>query len=549
MVKNQENTLPQSNPPQQETPLPTPSPQTPQSNKEISQTSETPAPAPPQSIKEQRVKKIASLYYSRKDVLNAIYKFSQNREISPRYFEGFGKRPDSFQYTSDISTLVKRGATSFHCSEEHWEDPLELSTDLTPEKLAELRIGWDLIIDIDCPWIDYSKKAALAIIQVLEHKGVKNLGVKFSGSKGFHIIVPWQGFPKQLNDVKTSEMFPEWPKAVINYLKYLSRPIFAKMIESTEKDFLKQKDLTGVKCESCHNLSEKNYEVTLRCPNCNPPYIETFQTSDLKFSEKKCPTCKKILNRQEVIPFFNCIHCNISSLNSPENFNEEVLSTDAFKILGLDILLVSSRHLFRMPYSLHEKTALASIVLSKEELENFNLTDANPLNVKIKEFFPHPEENESENLLIQALDWQSYQPKKKISFNKKPQGNFKKVSIPNPTEDLFPPVINKILKGAQDGKKRALFILMNFFRSLGMSIEDIEKRLNKWNKLNSPPLKQGYINSQLVWHSKNKIMLPPNFDNPIYKEIGVFEMDNFSKKLKNPVNYTVRKFFLLKRKK
>ena len=74
--------------------------------------------------KEERIRKIAPSYYSRKDVLNAIFEFSANREISRRYFEGFGKRPDSFQYPSDILALVKRGATSFHCSEEIWDDPL-----------------------------------------------------------------------------------------------------------------------------------------------------------------------------------------------------------------------------------------------------------------------------------------------------------------------------------------------------------------------------------------------------------------------------------------
>jgi len=118
--------------------------------------------------KEQRVRSIALTYYSRKDILDAIYKFSQDREVSPRYFEGFGKRPDSFQYPSDIISLVKKGATSFHCSEEIWENPLDISTEFSEEQYNEIRKGWDLVIDIDCNWIDYSKKAALAIIKSLE---------------------------------------------------------------------------------------------------------------------------------------------------------------------------------------------------------------------------------------------------------------------------------------------------------------------------------------------------------------------------------------------
>jgi len=60
------------------------------------------------SHKEQRIKKITSLYYSRPEIQKAIFEFSKNREICPRYFDGFGKRPDVFQYTGDMFELVKK---------------------------------------------------------------------------------------------------------------------------------------------------------------------------------------------------------------------------------------------------------------------------------------------------------------------------------------------------------------------------------------------------------------------------------------------------------
>ncbi|GAI54180.1 unnamed protein product, partial [marine sediment metagenome] len=50
-----------------------------------------------------------------------------------------------------------------------------------------------------------------------------------------------------------------------------------------------------------------------------------------------------------------------------------------------DLILVSPRHLFRAPYSLHEKTALASVVLKPEEIKNFQPTDADPLKAKVRE--------------------------------------------------------------------------------------------------------------------------------------------------------------------
>jgi len=510
-----------------------------------------------ESVNEKRIKNIALSYYSRKDVLNALFQFSQNREISPRYFEGFGKRPDSFQYPSDILALVKRGATSFHCSEELWNDALQLSTELNHEQLNNLRTGWDLIIDIDCKWFDYSKKAALSIIKSLEFRGVKNAGIKFSGSKGFHIIIPWQAFPEEINGIKAKDMFPEWPRIITEYVKEISRPILQDLIKNTDSDFAKQEGFTGIRCENCKNLASESYQITLRCDKHSSPYIETFKSPTEKYSVKKCPNCSSQMRETNKKKFYVCNTCRLNSLQSPNNFNEESIAVDIFKILGLDLQLVSQRHLFRMPYSLHEKTALASIVIAKSQLENFDIKDANPLNVKVINFTPSAKKNEARELLIQALDWHASQTankkEEKIQYKdnletgdeKDNEKNRKFQEIKLKPQDLkdenFPPAILKILKGMEDGRKRALFILLNFFKSLNIPMEEIEKRINSWNQLNKPQLKQGYINSQLIWHSKQKSILPPNFDNSIYKEIGVYDMDDLSLKVKNPVNYVIRK--------
>ena len=173
--------------------------------------------------KEDRIRAIALSYYSRQDIRKSMFEFSKNRETIPRYFEGFGKRPDALQYDSDILALVKNGATSFHCSEEIWQDPLQISTELSEEQVKEIRKGWDLLIDIDSKYLDYSKIAAELIIQAFEFHGVKNLGVKFSGSKGFHIIVPWNAFPKEVYGQKTKDMFPEWPRFICEYLNEMTK--------------------------------------------------------------------------------------------------------------------------------------------------------------------------------------------------------------------------------------------------------------------------------------------------------------------------------------
>jgi DNA primase catalytic subunit len=414
-----------------------------------------------QFYKEQRIRKITQLYYSRPEILKAIFNFSENREVIPRYFEGFGKRPDSFQYPGDIFEMVKKGATSFHCSEELWKDPLKISTEMNENQLNELRKGWDFLIDIDSKYIDYSKILAELIINLLRFHGVKNIGIKFSGSKGFHILIPWKAFPKEINETKTSNKFPEWPRIITQYI-----------MEKTKEKLI----------EKISNLEKPN------------KYVKDF----------KAP--------KEVMP---------------------------------DIILVSPRHLFRMPYSLHEKTALSSVVIDadSESIRNFELKDADPLKLSknsIKNFIPDVEEGEASELLIQALDWNNEKnpEEEKLEFK-----NIKPIKLDNLSDKNFPPCIKNILQGLEDGKKRAVFVLINFFRSVGDNKEDIEKRIYDWNKKNSPPLKEGYIKSQLSWAYKRKPLMPPNCKE-FYQGIAVCQPDNFCKLIKNPVNYMVRKSFL-----
>ena len=411
------------------------------------------------SIKENRIRNITQLYYSNKEIQKVMFNFAQNREISPRYFDGFGKRPDTFQYPSDVFQLVKKGATSFHCSEEIWEDPLKLSTDLNEKQLNELRTGWDLLLDIDSKYLDYSKIMAVLIINFLEFHGVKNIGIKFSGSKGFHLIVPWKAFPKEINNIKASDMFPEWPRIVLNYINEKIHPELVKEI------------------------------TKLSTPN---KYIKDYRSS------------------QEVIP---------------------------------DLVLVSSRHLFRMPYSLHEKTSLASVVLDPKKISEFQPKDADPMKAEVKEFIPDVEEGEAAELLMQALDWHRENTPDEETTKEHEKKEFKPIKLTNLSEEHFPPCVQKILKGVQDGRKRSVFVLLNLFRSIGMDRDELEKRIYDWNEKNEVPLKKGYIKSQLAWSFKRKQIMPPNCKE-FYKGIAVCSPDGLCSRIKNPVNYVVKKCFL-----
>jgi len=950
------------------------------------------------SLKEQRVRAIAQAYYSRADVRKAMLAFSKNRECVPRYFEGFGKRPDSFQYESDIMEFAKKGATSFHCSEEIWKDPLELSTGMSEKQLNELRVGWDLLIDIDCKYPEYSKKAASSIIQALNSCGVENIGLKFSvtgdtpiliqnkqgnqlisikdaislfkkgqkikvlslnfkkkiqfaevydsiehkdkvfdifyetsktpikttahhsvfvfkegeviqkkvselkkgdflvtlnssknpatktldyvknsfsfasnqfdakiltnkikingelmrligyylaeghvtkvinqtgfsfntnekdyikdctallnkitkrkisirhpnpnttqilihskewacffedycgksknkhlppfswnlnkklflellkgylrgdgykvgeygivaksvahrlikelvwlcklngiscslsteynkphllpqgnmfkgsfvyiikipkseiqipefrrarnkfspyprertfpisglkkvyqqikpkkflshrsehvtlrkeranlerikkvivwfrkhkaiefndeslriiknyeslfksdigvikikniaekatevvydvsvketesffggdypvllhnsGSKGFHVLVPWKAFPQELSGKKTCEMFPEWPRRICAYLKEKSR-VFLEKEMSTEDSKSMAKFKRGVRCETCKNLSEETFQVLYICSSCKTRLENTLDN----FKRKRiirCPNCSKEMVELSKSKFFTCRICDKNSKTHPDNFNEQAIVEDIFEVLGLDVILVSSRHLFRMPYSLHEKTALASVVIDSSEVKNFDMIrDANPLKVKVKDFMPESKVNEAQRLLIEAIEYKI--PEEKFDISKVSKGNnqneasgenkkYKEITIREFSSKIYPPSINKILQGMGDGRKRALFILLSFFKSLKMPDERIQKEVELWNAKNTEQLPPSYIKGQLMWYAKTKPKLPPNFDKPYYKEIGIIPTQE-EMKSKNPVSYAVKKSFAL----
>lgn len=388
-------------------------------------------------------------HYSNKKVLEILLKSSQNREVTARFQDNFGKRPDVFQFENDILELVKKGATSFHISEEHWSNPLLLKPGMIKSQLDNLRIGWDLILDIDGP-LELSKITTHLIIEALEFSDLKNFTVKFSGNKGFHIAIPFNAFPKKIPGqvINIKDSFPEGPRIIASYLK----------------DMIKE-------------------ELSKRINNNNP-----------------------------------------------------------FSLVDIDTILISNRHMFRAPYSLHEKSGLVSIPVKKDNILNFDKKQALPENIKFDvPFLTDCNDGEASRLIEQAFafefDKNKRLQKKEINTQKQYSDITQKISI-----DLFPSSIKNGLLGLEDGKKRFLFILLNFLRSLNYDYEEIEKIIEEWNKRNKEQLKEGYIISQIMWHKRQKKIPPPNYSNKAYyDDIGLKPKDN-ELKFKNPINYSLRLF-------
>ena len=420
-------------------------------------------------------KGVARQYYLREDIQKAIFETAKDREIAVKFDYGFGKRPEILQFKTDVAEFAKQGALSFHCSEELWQNPLRLSTSLKKNELDELRKGWDLVLDIDCPLLEYSQAAADLLVKALRSKGIKSISVKFSGNHGFHIGVPFEAFPQNAKN-----FFPDGVKVIALYLQEMIRPVLAAEMLKKEKieDIMKK---TGK-----------------------------------KFGEV---TTKK--NNSAVF--------------------------DPFKILSIDSILISSRHLFRMPYSINEKSGLASIPILPENILKFSKNEAELWRVKTKLKFLERENtapNEAKELFDSASEMFSEIKEKEAIKERIENRKGKKIEY-NFTEalprELFPPCIKKGLEGLNDGKKRFVFALINFLTMSGWDYDKVEEMIKEWNRKNHEPLRDNYWIGQLRYHkSQKKKILPPNC-REFYKEMGICFPDNACERIKNPVSYGVRR--------
>ena len=89
-------------------------------------------------------------YYSKPEIQSEIMKFAKDREVVGSLEDGrFLKRPDVLAYPKDLIERVKQGVVSFHCSVEKWFNPMQLSPNVSQKELENLRMGFDLILDID----------------------------------------------------------------------------------------------------------------------------------------------------------------------------------------------------------------------------------------------------------------------------------------------------------------------------------------------------------------------------------------------------------------
>ncbi len=194
-----------------------------------------------------------------------------------------------------------------------------------------------------------------------------------------------------------------------------------------------------------------------------------------------------------------------------------------------------------MPYSLHEKSGLVSVPVDIDSILSFDKSLAKINNIRFDIPFLKRDsipQGDALRLFTEAFDF-TYSP------NSPATHSFKQIDVPETAipESFFPPCINNIFKGLEDGRKRALFILINFLRSTGWDLESIEKKIYEWNESNPEPLREQYLKSQLAQIKKGKQILPPPScsNTGYYKALQVCSPDNFCPKIRNPSQYAKNK--------
>ncbi len=471
-------------------------------------------------------------YYSRPEILARLFEMSRGREVIPVFRDGiYGRRPNSVQFPADILYFAKNGAVSFHCSVEHWKNPSALSNDMKRRDLDAMRTGWDFVLDIDSDaGIEVAKITAKLLIEEMQKNGVKNISVKFSGRRGFHIGIPFGAFPDVVNIEPTAAQFPSLAQKIAQYLKASIREKLAQEIISLDSA-LKARITDGTR----KNYGNATQSVVL--------------TQD---------------------------------------------GTDPYAIVEVEDNW-SVRHLFRMPYSLNEKTWRISIPIDPARIMEFSPDEAEPNAVLAKTgFLERFQKGEASKLIQKAIEFEGVgghayaahksQDEEKEKLRKhltdgsgtivfdaekmrKPPGmprgkdegseggsgaeymlggiregkrSYSGARVP---EEYFPPCIKKILGGLSDGRKRAIFILINFFRSVGYGWDEIDKKLAEWNAKNAEPVSESYIKGQFEYAKKHdKKIPPPNCSNAgYYKDIKVCVPDNYCAAVKNPAGYAGRR--------
>ena len=444
-------------------------------------------------------------YYNQDFVKNRIVGLSKGKEAVGSYGgKGYAKRPDVLENPQDVVELVKKGVTSFHISEETWSNALLLETGAKKKDQDKLRVGWDLLLDIDCPEFEFSKIAAELVIELLKnYVDRKSITCKFSGNHGFHIAVPFEAFPEYIGDGKlVRELFPEAPQKIAKFITEKIEPFM-------KEEFEKQYGLNFLEV-----ISEK-----IKKP------ISEFHTD------------KNELLVEEILEIDTILISSRHLFRAVFSINEKTFThPDGCKVsVPVDIDHVRSFD--------RSNAVIENVLKNRDSFANIPFMDRNV------------EKDSARNLFIESYDHTAAIDMYKQEITEKKDAETKKFNSQVEFEDedkypieSFPPCVLLGLNGLKDGRKRFLFVLRNFLNSANWTKDEIKLKFEEWNSKNFEPLRPSEIDIHVRYISKK--VLPPNCDRKeYYDNLGICKPDGLCARIKNPISYAKKKSFLLEKEK
>ncbi|MCS7123508.1 MAG: hypothetical protein RMJ17_02975 [Candidatus Aenigmarchaeota archaeon] len=330
---------------------------------------------------------------------------------------------------------------------------------------------------------------------------------------------------------------------------------FDFIIDPDTKDFLIAKDVVKgiIECLKDHGVKSflikfsggKSFHIFI-------PYEAIPKMINFKETTKMFPEiyrilieymkeyCRDIISARILSSFDISELCEIYNLKINDLIENNEFNP--YSIINLDVF--SHRHLYRSFYSLHEKTLLVSVPVDVKDLDKFDKTDASVERVKVVDF-EFKDTNDAEILFIEALDWFEKNKEKFSDIKIKAKTMNKKIKKEIP-EKYFPPCIKNILNGLEDGRKRGLFLLINFLKKCGYDNEKIMKIIDEWNKKNKTPLPDRYVLSQAKYYLERReepYVLPSCNRSEYYDDTKFCTPDMIcqNKNIKNPINYVFKK--------
>jgi len=388
-------------------------------------------------------------YFEQKEeILNFLEKYCENREVGIRKGDYF-QRNIFFSREILEELFEKKSIFSVHNSIEYY-----------PSFDFENPNFFDFIIDVDLSLplsIMFTKK----LVDFFQEREIFPI-IKYSGNKGFHIILP---------KIPVDERYPDFYRFVINSItKKVGYELAKELLEKIENEF--------------HLLKS---------------FLEYF---NINIKNRSFRNPKELIEKNKDKFIFNADAIVISRrhlIRSPFSINEKSKN-------NFSGYLISAFTSYELLDELEEKV-YKEIYIRKRIMEEYNMNKINiKENIKIFE-----EQLELYDIDIVRKFFSKYYDKylvhKKIEEEKNRKKNGKKSIFIKRNKLTIPKSLKKILDiGVKDGRKRSIFILATFFSNNdGKEIipyEEFERMIIEWNQKNEPPLKEKELNTILKYIRK-----------------------------------------------